>query len=400
VNIAFVNPEYPSKSGRDHGGIATYIYCMANALAGIGHTVHIVSKANTAPDSLLPGIFFHTFTHTPVPRFFPWKNRLFPDNTIWERGYSRAARNAVLDIHKQEPVDIVEIPEYGGLAYAFDAPLPFPVVIHFHTPTEVVDFYNAQKATRQSAAIHAFEANALTRATMFRSPSMALKHDVCKRYGLGDEQITFIPHPVQVAPFDAIKKLDNKIDSIDILFTGRLERRKGGDILCRNIPRLLNADPRINITIAGELDMGEAGSYRSAIERSLSEDQRHRVWLLGPLAHRDLAVIYRRSDIFLMPSLFENAPYALLEAMAAHLPVIGANTSGIAELLRHNENGLLFDIDNEDGVVACVKILVDVPQKAAAYTDRAYNDILRKHDPALIARMTSDFFASVIAKQK
>jgi glycosyltransferase involved in cell wall biosynthesis len=160
--------------------------------------------------------------------------------------------------------------------------------------------------------------------------------------------------------------------------------------------RILTADPRINITFAGELDMGEAGSFRNPIERTLTEEQRHRVWLLGPVKRCDLPVLYCNSDILLIPSLFENAPYALIEAMAARLPVIGADTSGIAELICGNENGLLFNLGDPDGLVSSIKSIITAPQPAAEFTRRAYDFVKRVCDPATVAHAAALFYTDVI----
>lgn len=395
MNIVFVNPEYPSRSAQDHGGIATYIYSMANALAHAGNTVHVLAKARTNPDVLAPGVMFHTFDHQPVFRMFPSLDRLTGNDTVWERGYSYAARNLALEIHRTAPVDIVEIAEYNGLAYEFSAPLPFPVVAHFHTPTEIIDYYNQKKVTARQRRWYAYEARALKRAQGFRCPSNSLKREVCARYGIPGEQVCVIPHPLATTTFDVIKRNGNRKKAIDILFSGRLERRKGGEILRRDIHRILSLDPRINITFAGELDMGEAGSFRNPIERSLTEEQRHRIWLLGPAKRGDLPVLYRHSDIFLIPSLFENAPYALLEAMAARLPVVGANTSGIAELIRHNDTGLLFNPDDPDGPVSCIKSMIDSPRLAADCAQKAYDYVKRTCEPEAVAQATVSFYAGI-----
>jgi glycosyltransferase involved in cell wall biosynthesis len=368
---------------------------MANALAQQGDTVHILAKSSTVPDLLHSGVRFHMFAHTTANRPFPWLDKFLRNEAAWEQGYSLSARNLILKLHAEQPVDCVEIPEYNGLAYEFVQPLPFPVVVHFHTPTWLIDRYNQQRIGGRQRRWYAFESKAITGATAFRSPSNALKTEMSRKYEIDENRITVIPHPVDTSAYDAIMHVDTGRDTIDILFSGRLERRKGGDILLRDVHRLLELDPRVRITFAGELDMGDAGNYRNAIERSLSEAQRHRIWLLGPTKRQDLAVLYRRSTMLLLPSLFENAPYALLEAMAAKLPVVAARTSGIAELIRHNETGLLFDIDTPDSLLDCVKAFIESPQHAAECAQRAYNFVVDNCAPAEVARRSKEYYASV-----
>ncbi len=395
LNIVFVNPEYPSRSGHDHGGIATYIYTMANALAARGHTVHVLVKSKTVPDALDPGIRFHTLDHAPSRRFFAWMDKLLKNDSAWEYGYSLAARELILRLHGECPVDCVEIPEYNGLASAFAQPLPFPVVVHFHTPTYLIDSFNHVRISFRQKKWYVLEARALSRAHSFRSPSVTLKEEVSRHYGIDAHRIAVIPHPVDVSAYDVIRREAPSAGRIDLLFSGRLERRKGGEILLRDIRRILDLDPRINITLAGELDMGEAGNYRSAIERSLSEKQRHALWLVGPTKRPDLAVLFRRSHMLLMPSLFENAPYTLLEAMAAQLPIIASRTGGIAELILHGETGLLFDPDNQDGLVECVKAFISSPQQAASCARKAYEFVVDKCAPDKISAQALEYYQTV-----
>jgi glycosyltransferase involved in cell wall biosynthesis len=396
VNIVFVNPEYPSRSGQDHGGIATYIYSMANALAQEGNTVHIIAKSSTIPDKLHDNVLFHTINHQPVCRMWSWLDRVTSNDVVWERGYSQGALKRVLEIHGASPVDCVEISDYNGLGHEFPSVLPFPIVIHFHTPTYVIDRYNQRRITKKQRRWYAFEAKSLLRAHSFRCPSTWMKNEACATYGIPGEKVAVIPHPLDTGPFDAIEKTDAKKDVVDILFTGRLERRKGGDILLSQVGRILSLDPRINLTLAGELEMGEAGTYRSAIERSLDEQQRHRLWLLGPVKRGDLPVLYRRSDIFFMPSLFENAPYALLEAMAARLPVVASNTSGIAELIKHDESGMLFDLDTPDTLLTCIKHMIDSPDRARTFSRKAYDSIKTLCAPKTIAIKSMEFYSHAI----
>jgi glycogen synthase len=394
MNIVFVNPEFPSPSGHDQGGIATYTYSMANACVRLGHCVHILVKRGTVPKQVSPHVTVDTFDHVPLPESVRWFSRFFNGETVWERSFSWGLRQKLHELHKIEPVDIVEVPEYNGLAYELAPPLPFPIIIHFHTPTVLVDFFNAQKITRRHKQWHMFEAKALENAFAFRCPSSALKIEMRRRYAIPEDRITLIRHPFDTAPFDFIKKGDSGQDVIDLLFVGRLERRKGAEILRREIRPILSLDPKIRITIAGESTIGDMGIYRNAIERTLSEQERKRIFFLGPTNREELTALYCRSDIFCIPSLFENAPYSLLEAMAAKLPIVGARCGGIPELISHGENGLLFDPENADDLVNCINQLVINRDKAAQFAQKAYITVKKMCSPDMIAKTVLDYYTA------
>jgi len=400
LNIVLVNPEYPSPSGSGHGGIATYVYAMANALAGAANSAVVLAREGTVPDALAPGVSFHTFGHATAKRPFPPWDKLTKNDCAWEQGCSLAARETVLKLHGLTPIDCVEIPEYGGMAHQFTGALPFPVVVHFHTPTCLIDFYNNRRITRRDTRRYAFEAEAISRAVSYRCPSGALKTEVCRRFRIRESGVAVIPHPLDIAPFWPPPRAAAPKKTIDILFAGRLERRKGGEILARDAGRILSLDPRIRLTVAGETEMGEAGGFGDAVREAAAAANRDRIGFTGQIGRDELLRLYRSSDIFIMPSLFENAPYALLEAMAAGVPVIAARTGGIPELVSHGENGLLFDLDGSDGLVESIKKFIASPAMAAQCAERARRLVAGTCAPGRIAKLSTEFYAAAAAGRR
>jgi len=394
MNIVFINPEYPSPTKLDHGGIATFIYTLSNALVRAGHTVHVLVKNGTLTDELDKRIDVRTYGHRSGGSLSRVFERIFPTAVSWDVGLSRGALARVMDIHASHPVDIVEIPEYNGLACAFKRPLPFKVVIHFHTPLAMVDELNQVIPNGERRRQYRLEESALKNAVQCKCNSEGLKKEVCRRYRLPPDSVTVIRNAIETAPFDCIAP-EQHPDRIDLLFAGRLERRKGAEIMLNAIGNILSLDDRINVTFAGESSIAQGPNYRDAIERSLAEPLRRRVWFLGPVRRGSLPLLYRRSSIFLLPSLFENAPYSLMEAMAANLPVIAANVNGINELIRHRENGLLFDPADTEAFIACVRTYVNDREKAEKHAAAAYREIQTRYAPDIIANETAVFYKSV-----
>ncbi len=401
MNIALVNSEYPSPTGKDHGGIATYVYTMANALADAGHCVHVCARNNTLPDKLNDKVIFHTFKYSPVQTPFTFLSRRFNGRIYWEKGCSQSLLECIHAIHEKTPLDAVEIPEYNGLASQFSSPQPFPVIINFHTPTILIDKLNLTPATKQRRRWYTYEKNALKNADAFRCPSKALAARLTGLFSLPQEEISIIRNPIPTTFFDVIRKRQSRPPKrCEILFSGRLERRKGAEIILRIICKILAIDPSIHVTFAGETEMGESASYRLAIERAVGHENRERIWFLGPQDRERLSLLLCRSDIFIMPSLFENAPYTLLEAMAAQLPVIGADTGGISEIIEHNETGLLFSPDTPEELCACIREYITKPDLRNNLAARAYNYVKKTFNPAEIAQQSVAFYSSVKEKKQ
>jgi glycosyltransferase involved in cell wall biosynthesis len=396
MNIALVNPEYPSPSGLDQGGIATYTYDMADAFAGTGHSVQVLVKKGTVHKKLHPSVTIHDYLPVPLQSPLRFAQRLMNGDLYWDRCFSIGVKKTLLKITAEKPLDIVEIPEYNGLAFALSSPLPFPVVIHFHTPSALVDRYNGIKLTVRHRQRYAFEEKALSNAAAYRCPSIALATEMSARYGIAADRITFIPHPFDTAPFDAVGKKRTPT-VIDILFVGRLERRKGAEILRAAIQPILALDKRIRFTLAGEHSNGDIGLYRNAIERGLSEAERKQVYFIGPVKREDLPVLYCRSSVLCFPSIFENSPYTVLEAMAARLPVVGARCGGIPELIHDNETGLLFNPDNPAELIECIRRLLNDAELLDRFARRAYDVVSTTFKPQTIARQSVDFYTKTIA---
>jgi len=186
----------------------------------------------------------------------------------------------------------------------------------------------------------------------------------------------------------------------EILFSGRLEHRKGAEVILQTINNILDIDKNIHITFAGETEIGESAGYRQAIERTLNDEKRSRTWFLGPLERDKLSLLYRRSDVFLIPSLFENAPYTLLEAMAAKLPIVGADTGGINEIIEHNKTGLLFSLHNINQLCACLEQLISSPETGDTFAQNAYEHLLKNYSPETVAQQTIEFYESIIKSKE
>jgi glycosyltransferase involved in cell wall biosynthesis len=84
------------------------------------------------------------------------------------------------------------------------------------------------------------------------------------------------------------------------------------------------------------------------------------------LGHRDdISALLAATDAFVLPSLFEGTPLALLEAMAAGKPVVTSAIPGSDELVADGETGLLVPAGDADALAAALKRIVADPELRA-----------------------------------
>lgn len=84
-----------------------------------------------------------------------------------------------------------------------------------------------------------------------------------------------------------------------------------------------------------------------------------RVHLLGPKSHADALAELRQSDLLLVPSYTENCPLVALEALTAHVPVVGYDVGGLPDLVQHDETGLLAPLLDVTALSGQLRRLLD-----------------------------------------
>jgi len=120
---------------------------------------------------------------------------------------------------------------------------------------------------------------------------------------------------------------------------------KGQDILIKALKECKDRGLKFTCNFVGGDDDAVNNSSLKYLKKinadlGLSEE----IQFLGN--REDIPDLLAQSDIFILPSRYEGMPIALLEAMAAKVPVIASNISGSTDLVEHGKNGLLFESEN------------------------------------------------------
>ena len=144
-----------------------------------------------------------------------------------------------------------------------------------------------------------------------------------------------------------------------LLSVGRLQRRKGHDLVLSALAQWRETDPLVHYLVAGD------GDYRAALEAKVrSEGLGGRVTFLGVVNEDALPGLYAAADVFVMPNRsdgvdFEGFGIVFLEAAASGRPSIGGNSGGAPEAILDGETGLLVGGTSVDEFLARVRTLLD-----------------------------------------
>ena len=132
--------------------------------------------------------------------------------------------------------------------------------------------------------------------------------------------------------------LEDREQPVILLYVGRISWEK-------NLRLLIEAYQQMDHQRCHLVMVGDGPAFAEV----QSQLQGFPVTFTGYLAGQDLAVAYASSDIFAFPSYTETFGQAVLEAMSSGLPVVGLKAEGICDLVRHEQSGLLLNIQVHAG---------------------------------------------------
>ena len=107
-------------------------------------------------------------------------------------------------------------------------------------------------------------------------------------------------------------------------------------------------------------NMSDDSSYEHELLRVVRNDAD--IAFAGPYPNHRVGQILSGLDVIVVPSIwYENRPTVILEAHATHTPVVTARLGGMAELVKHDENGLLFEVGSVESLIEQLQRLLDEP---------------------------------------
>lgn len=164
-------------------------------------------------------------------------------------------------------------------------------------------------------------------------------------------------------------------NGLKLLFVGRLEYRKGVDVLLNALRALKIRHPQIRLTVAGD---GLERPRLESLSRHLGiEDS---VQFTGALDEDGIADALQSVDILIVPSLAEGLPVVIFEAFASCVPVVASTVAGIPEAVIHRETGLLVPPCNSEALSSSISSLLSDPNRCRAMGLAGRSLVLQLHD--------------------
>jgi glycosyltransferase involved in cell wall biosynthesis len=198
----------------------------------------------------------------------------------------------------------------------------------------------------------------------------------------GRKQIDVIPNLVDESVFFPRQKAKNEVPKA--LFIGRLEKQKGIEYLIEALSRL---DFELTLTIIGE------GALKQEITELVRFHQLENVVMEGWKSQDQIAKYYQSHDFLILPSIHENNPLVLLEAMACGIPVVATLNKGSEEVVNEH-NGILAESKNATDLANKIDWMT---RHYLSYDQETIREIfLKNYSSRIIADKIMELYRSVL----
>jgi glycosyltransferase involved in cell wall biosynthesis len=345
------------------GGAEMMVFRLSEELRHRGHTVVPVGPANGI------GWLGDLFRGAGVsPEVFRMRGPVDP-----------GCLQRLVRLLREQRIDAIHSHEFTMAVYGAAASrlLGLPQVITMHGGLRVC------KALRRRVALRWAMRNSEHTVMVSR----ATRRDFAKQLGVDEAKFAVVPNgvPANGGSASSVRaEFEVKPGDCVMLAVGTLERHKGHAVLLEALARLESRGVSTpwKLIIAG----GRGGDQQETLSQFVvDEGLEGRVHIVTN--RNDIPDLLALADIFLMPSLKEGLPMALLEAMTAGKAIIASATSGIPEAIDHGRDGLLVTPGDVGALSDALRALLTDP--------------VRRHmlGTAAAARARKEFTVQVMAER-
>ena len=321
------------------GGVTVHVAQLARELGLLGHQVQVLAPHSPSRQAENQESFVPLGRSVPLPS----------GGSIARVSLSWWLYRKVRDLLQKESFDIVHLHEPM-------APILPLCVLEFSKSVNVGTFHASYKHTHLYRLSHPIIKRWHQRLDGSIAVSPAAQRYISSAFP-GDYKI--IPNGIDVDHFsgNAVPFPQYRDGKTNILFVGRLEKRKGLRYLLEAYSRLKWDLPDIRLLVVGPGNPDKE-SHQILGARGLED-----VVFLGKVSYEDLPRYYATADIFCSPATgAESFGIVLLEAMAAGKPLIVSGIEGYSAVVDHGKQGLLFPRKDAGALANSLELLIRDPE--------------------------------------
>jgi glycosyltransferase involved in cell wall biosynthesis len=391
MRVLFVSQEFPPETG--WGGIGTYVDVLSEALAAKGIDVHVLSVVEGQPESTreVGDVTVHRRSLPTVSGL----HRLPPQ--AWRRTWLSITVARLIRRLGLGP-SVVECPEWGAEGLSLALRGDTPLVVRLHSSARQLFPFTGQGREWRGIDGHLsawLEETSARRANVVISTRSNLD-EVAARMRLNDSALHAIPYPVRLPSPSPIPATT----SPRVLFVGRLEPRKGPEVLLRAAPTVLASVPNARFVFVGR-DAVVPGAPPST-EWLRREAQRlgvaGAVELTGQLTPEGVTDQLRQATVCAFPSRWESFGNVVAEASACGRPVVASSIPPFRELVDDGVTGSIVPQPDAEAWAAALIDLLSDSSKAGAMGHAGPAHVAGISTPERVADLTLSAYEHAIQR--
>jgi glycosyltransferase involved in cell wall biosynthesis len=353
-HIVFVTPELHPVT---RGGAGVFVDAAVRALAEEGYRCTVVcrlpvaelARANAVLSKVPVGSGTIRLVEAPLPSRRGWLPRSHYDVE------SAAYCDAIRRLHRTEPIDLIEFPDWSGMAFhtlrarQVDGVLSgVRIAVRAHGTLELIDRAERVVVTdRARLRMHAMERLALRMADVVLVPSKGTGDLYARTYGLEPDRLASSPLPMRQILRGLVPLTRRLVNPGHFLFYGKLQEVKGIDVLVEAAASLLTEEPgrdwRFTIVGRDTLCSAHGRSVSRCIAPSIPYPYRRAFQFIPDIDRGELVQLATHAIAGVVPSRFETFSLAAHELRAIGLPLIVPRIAGFVEHLHESTGSLTYD---------------------------------------------------------
>ncbi|MDH5506008.1 MAG: glycosyltransferase family 4 protein [Anaerolineae bacterium] len=398
MHICFTAIDFHTdKSG---GGIASYVQALGAALVDLGVRVTVIAKGEQIERQEHGGIHILFWPFGNISWYLHRIRILgsWPILPVRELEWSYSLRKAVLYVHREHRIDIIEGCETGNLLLAQTG---IPLIMRLHGEAYSFAKHSNSPIHPGLIMLRKLESIALRKTAAVTSPSQVQADEVANDLGWEKGRIAVIPNPVAPVLLEAGREYieEKNMDGTPIvLYTGRIAHVKGILTLLQSVTMVSESNPGVRFVIAGQQHASiDNGSLNQALD---TNNTRAHVTLLGHVPWDELVLWYRQATVFVMPSYYDTFGISCLEAMAFGLPVVASRAGGLPEVVEDGVTGILVPPKDPNALGTAIDHLLQNPELRRKMGEAGRNRVLRKFTADRVAEESMQIYKRVLAEEK
>lgn len=372
MKIALVTPyDYPYP-----GGVTDHLRSLDREFRRLGHTTRIIAPSSASETELEPNVIKVNGKVTPL--------RI--NGSVARITLSLTTLRHIKEIFSSETFEVVHIHEP-------EAPL-LPLVTLLNSKMVTVGTFHSlwETNTLTAYAYPFFMLPVLERLDGRIFVSNPLREKVAGSYS-GDTRV--IPNGIDcklytssdIRPFPEFND-----DRPNLLYVGRMDKRKGFRHLLRAYRHIKPKFPEVRLLVVGAYQPEEVASFVSYARYHRLDD----IHFIGKVSQHDLPRYYRSANIFCAPSTgSESFGIILLEAMAAGIPIVASDIVGYRSVLTHDHEGWLVKPGDEKAIAEAITNLLQDSQTRKRMTTRG-RQTAQQYDWKVVAPRVLDYYYELL----